>query len=233
MTEQTNKVLRCRDVKRSYQIGPERLDILKGVNLEIERGEMLSVMGASGAGKSTLLNLLGALDRPDEGYIELAGNDLSNLSESQAAKIRNRHLGFVFQFHHLLPEFSATENLAMPLLLRGEKKRDAFGRAETLLSDLGMDHRGGHKPAELSGGERQRVAIARALIGRPDILLMDEPTGNLDNRNAGRVLEQIQRLNEDFGVALILVTHDPGIASQMGRSFDLVDGLLEESSQRR
>ncbi|MCL4162762.1 UNVERIFIED_CONTAM: hypothetical protein GTU68_067031 [Idotea baltica] len=186
-------------------------------------------MGASGSGKSTLLNLLGALDKPDEGHIELAGKDLSNVTEAQAASIRNHHLGFVFQFHHLLPEFNAIENLAMPLLLRGEKKKQAFEQAQNLLADLRLEKRGSHKPAELSGGERQRVAIARALIGRPDVLLMDEPTGNLDSENASRVLDLIQKLNEDYGVALLLVTHDPLIAARLGRSLKLKDGVLKET----
>ena len=225
MNEQVT-VLRCSGVTRSYQIGPERLDILNGVDLELSRGEMISIMGASGAGKSTLLNLLGALDKPDEGNIELAGQNLSQLTETQAANLRNKHLGFVFQFHHLLPEFTAAENLAMPLLLRGEKKRESLKKAEDMLNQLGLERRGSHKPSELSGGERQRVAIARALIGHPDVLLMDEPTGNLDNRNAARVLELIHRLNEDFGVALVLVTHDSQIAAQMERSLELVDGRL-------
>lgn len=228
MTEQTETVLRCVDLKRSYQLGPEKLEILNGLNLEVGRGEMLSIMGASGSGKSTLLNLLGALDQPDAGRVELVGKDLSNLTETEIAATRNRHLGFVFQFHHLLPEFTATENLAMPLLLRGTKKKEALQQAAELLGGVGLDHRGSHKPAELSGGERQRVAIARALIGRPDVLLMDEPTGNLDSRNAERVLELIQQLNNEFQVALILVTHDPNIASQMKRRLDLSDGMLHE-----
>ncbi len=228
MSDQLNSVLRCANVKHSYQIGPERLAILNGLNLDVSPGEMVSIMGASGSGKSTLLNLLGALDRPDEGMIELVGNELTHLSENRAAAIRNRHLGFVFQFHHLLPEFSALENLAMPLLLRGEKKKTALQRAEAILSDVGLDKRGTHKPAELSGGERQRVAIARALIGRPDVLLMDEPTGNLDSRNAIRVLELIERLNQDYGIASVLVTHDPQIASRSGRCLELEDGVLRE-----
>lgn len=229
MNEHTNRVLFCEGVKRSFQLGPERINILCGLDLELKAGEMLSVMGASGSGKSTLLNLLGALDKPNEGYIELAGKDLSNVSEAQAASIRNQHLGFVFQFHHLLPEFNAIENLAMPLLLRGEKKKHAFEQAQDLLGELGLEKRGSHKPAELSGGERQRVAIARALVGRPDVLLMDEPTGNLDSENASRVLDLIQKLNEDYGVALLLVTHDPLIAARLGRSLKLKDGVLKET----
>ena len=231
MTDQSNLVLRCAHVRHSYQIGPERLDILKGLDLEVSSGEMVSIMGTSGSGKSTLLNLLGALDRPNEGVIELAGKELTNLSENQAAVIRNRHLGFVFQFHHLLPEFSALENLAMPLLLRGENKKTAWQRAEAILSDVGLEKRGAHKPAELSGGERQRVAIARALIGHPDVLLMDEPTGNLDSQNAGRILELIQRLNQEYSIASVLVTHDPHIAAQSGRCLELENGVLKERAR--
>jgi len=230
MTDPSNSVLRCSNVKHSYQIGPERLDILKGLDLNVLSGEMVSIMGTSGSGKSTLLNLLGALDQPDEGTIELAGNNLAGLSENRAAVIRNRHLGFVFQFHHLLPEFSALENLAMPLLLRGENKKTAWQRAQAILSEVGLEKRGTHKPAELSGGERQRVAIARALIGHPDVLLMDEPTGNLDSQNAGRVLEVIERLNQEYGIASVLVTHDPNIASRSARCLELEDGVLREHS---
>lgn len=230
MTEIQNKVLRCRGVSRSYQLGPEKLDILKGLDLDLVKGEMLSIMGASGSGKSTLLNLLGALDKPDQGHVELVGKNLSSLSENEAAKVRNKHLGFVFQFHHLLPEFTAIENLAMPLMLRGLSKSASLDSASQMLSQVGLEHRDSHKPAELSGGERQRVAIARALIGKPDVLLMDEPTGNLDSGNADRVLELIQKLNQEFDVALVLVTHDPSIAERMERQLELVDGRLVESS---
>lgn len=229
MNEKTSPVLLCKGLKRSYQLGPEKIQILKGVDLELDAGEMLAVMGASGSGKSTLLNLLGALDKPDEGHLELAGNNLSSVKENAAAKIRNRHLGFVFQFHHLLPEFTAVENIAMPLLLRGTAKNLATEAALDMLASVGLEQRATHKPAELSGGERQRVAIARALIGEPDLLLMDEPTGNLDSDNADRVLELIQGLNNDFGVALLLVTHDPLVAARLGRTLKLRDGLLKDT----
>ena len=226
MIETNDVVLSCQDLSRSYQLGPEKLAILQGLNLEVRRGEMISVMGASGSGKSTLLNILGGLDRPDSGSVKLAGTDLATVDETQAAALRNQHLGFVFQFHHLLPEFSAAENLAIPLMLRGTKRRDALVEAVAMLDKLGISARAQHKPAELSGGERQRVAIARALIGRPDMLLMDEPTGNLDSRNAERVVELITELNSEFRIALVLVTHDASIAERMQRKLELRDGVL-------
>ena len=184
-------------------------------------------MGASGAGKSTLLNLLGALDEADAGEVWIAGEKVNGLSESERAKLRNRALGFVFQFHHLLPEFSALENVAMPLWLRGESRKVAADKAREFLARVGLDNRDQHKPSELSGGERQRVAIARALAGEPALLLMDEPTGNLDRANAMRVLELIERLNQETGSALVLVTHDADIASHMDRCLELVDGQLQ------
>ena len=226
MIETNDVVLSCQDLSRSYQLGPEKLAILQGLNLEVRRGEMISVMGASGSGKSTLLNILGGLDRPDSGSVKLAGTDLATVDETQAAALRNQHLGFVFQFHHLLPEFSAAENLAIPLMLRGTKRREALVEAVAMLDKLGISARAQHKPAELSGGERQRVAIARALIGRPDMLLMDEPTGNLDSRNAERVVELITELNSEFRIALVLVTHDASIAERMQRKLELRDGVL-------
>lgn len=232
MSEQKNvaaqtTVLSCKNLHRHYQIGPERLEILKGLDLEVVRGEMVSIIGASGSGKSTLLNLLGALDQPTSGAVELVGKKISGLNETQAAVLRNRHLGFVFQFHHLLPEFTALENIAMPLLLRREKKSTAMARAAEILQEVGLERRGEHKPAELSGGERQRVAIARALVGRPDVLLMDEPTGNLDSGNAEKILELIEKLNREFQIALILVTHDLEIAQNTSRCLELTDGRLE------
>lgn len=227
IAEEQATVLRCKDLKKHYQIGPERLEILTGLDLAVDRGEMISIIGASGSGKSTLLNLLGALDQPTSGTVELVGKQLSGLGENEAAILRNKHLGFVFQFHHLLPEFTALENIAMPLLLRGEKKNTAMTKAAEILQEVGLEHRDEHKPAELSGGERQRVAIARALVGRPDVLLMDEPTGNLDSGNAEKILQLIERLNQEFQIALVLVTHDLRIAEHTSRCLELTDGRLE------
>jgi len=189
-------VLVCKNLHRSFQLGPETLAILKGIDFNVSAGERIAIMGASGAGKSTLLNLLGALDEPDEGEVWIAGEKTNGLSETERAKLRNKSLGFVFQFHHLLPEFSAIENVAMTLWL----------------------------------SERQRVAIARALAGKPDVLLMDEPTGNLDRANALRILELIEQLNDSTGSALILVTHDAEIAKHMDRQLELSQGLLTESA---
>lgn len=218
--------LRCEKLERSFQLGPETLRILKGVNLEVKAGERVAIMGASGAGKSTLLNLLGALDEPDAGEIWIAGELVNGLSESGRAQLRNRSLGFVFQFHHLLPEFSALENVAMPLWLRGQSRKISTEKASAVLDRVGLKERQFHKPSELSGGERQRVAIARALAGEPAVLLMDEPTGNLDRANAIRVLELIEHLNQETGSALVLVTHDGEIASHMDRRLELVNGQL-------
>ena len=225
--QQGQLALACKDLQRSFQLGPETLNILKGVNLQIQAGERVAIMGASGAGKSTLLNLLGALDEADAGEVWIAGEKVNGLSESERAKLRNRALGFVFQFHHLLPEFSALENVAMPLWLRGESRKISAEKAQEFLARVGLDNRDQHKPSELSGGERQRVAIARALAGEPALLLMDEPTGNLDRANAMRVLELIERLNQETGSALVLVTHDADIASHMDRCLELVDGQLQ------
>jgi len=226
--ESANLALRCQNLERAFQLGPETIQILKGVNFEVKAGERVAIMGASGAGKSTLLNLLGALDAPDAGEVWIAGEQVNGLSESERAKLRNRCLGFVFQFHHLLPEFSALENVAMPLWLRGQSRKASTVKAQEVLNRVGLDKRQQHKPSELSGGERQRVAIARALAGEPNVLLMDEPTGNLDRGNAIRVLELIEHLNQETGSALILVTHDPEIASHMDRRLELVNGQLAE-----
>lgn len=224
----TPLALGCQNLERSFQLGPETLNILKGINLEVKAGERIAIMGASGSGKSTLLNILGALDEPDSGAVWIAGEPVNGLSESERARLRNRSLGFVFQFHHLLPEFSALENVAMTLWLRGQSRAKAADKAADVLSRVGLSDRFQHKPSELSGGERQRVAIARALAGEPAVLLMDEPTGNLDRGNAIRVLELIEDLNQETGSALILVTHDAEIASHMDRRLELSNGHLLE-----
>jgi len=222
-------VLVCKGLERNYQLGPEKLKILRGVDLNVVEGERLAIMGSSGAGKTTLLNLLGALDEPDAGEVWIAGTKVNGLSESARADLRNRALGFVFQFHHLLPEFSALENVAMPLWLRGQSRKQAAEQAKAVLDRVGMSARFEHKPAELSGGERQRVAIARALAGEPRVLLMDEPTGNLDRDNAKRVIDLIEQLNQQTGSALVVVTHDQEIANHMDRQLQLTEGRLQSS----
>ncbi|MEH6543693.1 MAG: lipoprotein-releasing ABC transporter ATP-binding protein LolD [Porticoccaceae bacterium] len=225
-----NVTLAARSVRKSYQQGPEEVVVLDGLELKVTRGELLGVVGASGSGKSTLLNLLGGLDRPDQGSIEILGRDLAVLSESQRAQVRNQHLGFVYQFHHLLGEFSALENAAMPLLIAGKPKREIQERAQELLVAVGLEHRLKHRPSALSGGERQRVAIARALANHPDCVLMDEPTGNLDRRTADQVLELLLDLNQRLQISFVIVSHDERVAARMDRVVTLDNGALENTT---
>ena len=220
-------VLCCEDLSRTYRDGERSVCVLQGVDLALRAGEKIAVVGASGSGKSTLLNLLGGLDRPTSGRVLMTGSDLAQLGERALCELRNRQLGFVYQFHHLLPEFDARENVAMPLLIGGEPRATAFQRAQHMLDRVGMGHRLSHRPAQLSGGERQRVAIARALVGSPACVLMDEPTGNLDPHSAAQVLELIDELRQD-SAAFVVVTHDPGIAAHMHRTLELSDGTLRE-----
>lgn len=202
------------------------MQILQGLQLDVHAGERIAIVGASGSGKSTLLNLLGGLDRPDTGEVRLLGQEFSRLSDNKRGKMRNRHLGFVYQFHHLLGEFSALENVAMPLLIGGTKKRAAQEAAGELLERVGLSSRVQHKPSQLSGGERQRVAIARALANSPDCVLMDEPTGNLDSGNAAAIQALMVELSESIETAFIVVTHDPAFANTMDAVFELRDGAL-------
>jgi len=220
-------VLQCQALSRSYEDGNRRVRVLDGVELELAPGEKIAVVGASGSGKSTLLNLLGGLDRPSAGRVLLAGADLAALPERELCELRNRRLGFVYQFHHLLPEFDARENVAMPLLIGGLARAKALQRAAQILARVGMEQRLEHRPSQLSGGERQRVAIARALVAGPDCVLMDEPTGNLDPHSAAQVLALIDELGES-SAAFVVVTHDPAIAAHMHRTLELKDGRLEQ-----
>lgn len=219
-------VLDCQDIARVYEDGDHRVSVLDGVNLQLAAGDKIAVVGASGSGKSTLLNLLGGLDRPSRGRVLLCGADLATLPERKLCTVRNQRLGFVYQFHHLLPEFDAQENVAMPLLIGGLSREQASQKAAQMLARVGMEHRLTHRPAQLSGGERQRVAIARAMVTEPDCVLMDEPTGNLDPHSAAQVLQLIDELRE-LSAAFVVVTHDPAIAAHMHRTLELREGRLE------
>ena len=224
----TDAIIHCHELVKTYQQGKERLTVLNGVNFTVNRGESVAVIGASGSGKSTLLNLLGGLDNCTEGYVELKGFRYGQLKERQLSELRNRELGFVYQFHHLLTEFDALENVSMPLLIRGVTHKEAREQAKEMLVKVGLSQRLSHRPAELSGGERQRVAIARALVGKPGCVLMDEPTGNLDEQTASQIQLLIKTLNQELETSFILVTHDMQIARDQQRIFSLHDGLLKE-----
>ncbi len=223
----SDAVLECRSLSKIYQDGEHVVTVLQSVDLNLAAGEKIAIVGASGSGKSTLLNLLGGLDAPSAGSVNVAGEDLSRLTERQLCHWRNQRLGFVYQFHHLLPEFDARENVAMPLMIAGIKRAQALVTAGELLTRVGLSHRLQHRPGQLSGGERQRVAIARALVGSPDCVLMDEPTGNLDPHSAEQVLALIDELGQERA-SFIVVTHDPEIARHMNRTLELVDGTLRE-----
>jgi lipoprotein-releasing system ATP-binding protein len=220
-------VLVCRDLQRSFADAGNRLDVLRGVNLTIEPGERIAIVGESGAGKTTLLQLMGGLDLPTEGQVLIRGRDIAKLNGTRRGLLRNRELGFVYQFHHLLPEFSALENVAMPLLMRSTPVDEVRRSAEQLLQRVGLGERLHHRPGELSGGERQRAAVARALITRPAVVLADEPTGNLDHANGERVFELMLELNREFGSSLVVVTHDQVLAGRMDRILHLQDGVLK------
>jgi lipoprotein-releasing system ATP-binding protein len=219
-------VLRASHIAKTYKEGSLRTPVLEDASFELARGETLAIVGASGSGKSTLLHIVGGLDTPTKGVIELEGRELSKLPDAERGRVRNRSLGFVYQFHHLLPEFSALENVAMPLLIRGTPISDAREQATTLLERVGLGHRLEHKPGELSGGERQRCAMARALVTRPSCVLADEPTGNLDEQNAASLYELMLELNREIGTSIVLVTHDRKLAAQMDRVLELTGGAL-------
>ncbi len=228
MNEQS--VLSCENLTKFFKDGQRKIQIFEALNFNITAGETAAIMGASGSGKSTLLHLLGGLDIPNAGEITIQNKKLSKLSNKQRGKLRNQHLGFVYQFHHLLPEFSALENVMMPLLIGNIPKREARKKAQAILEQVGLADRVTHRPAQLSGGERQRTAIARAMVTRPACILADEPTGNLDENTAAAVMELFIKLKEQYNTALVLVTHDQKVADQMNNQYLLKQGVLIKSS---
>ncbi|OOF47837.1 lipoprotein-releasing ABC transporter ATP-binding protein LolD [Rodentibacter trehalosifermentans] len=223
-------LLQCENINKFYQEGNNQTQVLKGVSFAMQPNELVAIVGSSGSGKSTLLHTLGGLDQPSSGEVFIKGQSLQKASESELAKLRNQHLGFVYQFHHLMADFSALENVMMPLLIGQQNKTEAKDRAENMLNAVGLSHRITHRPSALSGGERQRVAIARALVNHPALVLADEPTGNLDHKTTESIFELIQTLNQEQNIAFLLVTHDMALAEKLSRRLTMQDGVLREGA---
>lgn len=221
-------IIECQGLVKSFSEGRLHVDVLRDASLHIGRGERVAIIGRSGAGKSTLLHLLGGLDIPSAGQVLINGKDMAKLNAAQRGQLRNQYLGFVYQFHHLLPEFTAVENVGMPLMIRGDDPEKAMQQGTAMLQRVGLEHRLHHKPGEMSGGERQRAAVARALVTRPACVLADEPTGNLDTRNAEQVHELMLELNTEIRTSFVIVTHDETLAARMDRVLTLDDGQLRE-----
>lgn len=220
------RVIQADHIQRSYIDGGNTVDVLRDVNLHVHAGEMVAIVGASGSGKSTLLHVLGLLDQASAGTLKVAGQNAEQLNEKTRSQIRNRHLGFVYQFHHLLPEFTALDNVAMPLIVRRVPRAQAREQAQALINQVGLAQRALHYPGQLSGGERQRIALARALVTRPDCVLADEPTGNLDRETAQSMFELLQSMNQELGIAFVIVTHDPALAALAHRQLNMEQGVL-------
>jgi len=225
-----NTVLRCSNIKKSFdsESGSERLEVLQGVNIELQQGDLISIVGSSGSGKSTLLHILGGLDRPDSGELYWNNESVFDYSQDKLADLRNLNVGFVFQFHHLMPEFTAIENVMMPALIKGVSQKSAMARAKELLNEFGMGHRLQHRPSQLSGGEQQRVSMARALTNHPSIILADEPTGNLDEENTKIILDLLFKLREIENLSVVLITHEKEIAARCDKTYLLQRGALRE-----
>ena len=221
-----NLVISCENLSKVYQDGSNQVEVLKGVDLALQQGEMLAIVGSSGSGKSTLLHILGTLDTASSGSAKIKNQEVAKLSRTEQAAFRNQNLGFIYQFHHLLMEFSAVENVAMPLLIKGLSAKEAKAQALDMLEKVGLGHRSSHKPSALSGGERQRVAIARALVTKPALVLADEPTGNLDKQNAIKIYDLINELNQSLNTSFVVVTHDLELADKLGKIAYLDDGKL-------
>lgn len=222
------ELLRCNNISKFYDEGEQKVQVLKNVSFSMDAGELVAIVGSSGSGKSTLLHTLGGLDQPSSGEVWIRGQSLQHLNADKLAQLRNQNLGFVYQFHHLMADFSALENVMMPMLIGKQNKSEAAARAEKMLQAVGLSHRMTHRPSALSGGERQRVAIARALVNNPALVLADEPTGNLDQKTTESIFELIQQLNQEQNIAFLLVTHDLNLANKLSRSLVMRDGVLSE-----